>query len=287
MHGRSGGHPPPGEFLLGDFTNGYHDAIRLGSGGATGCAGIAGSGRDTVIRLGGAASRYTDSNSGNLLSIDRLGAGPAYFGNFQLRGVPISAQGNTGIFVANSPGSVLEWLYLNGASKGYANYPPGETFGINVFHSDGVVVRDTEIDGRDPQTGQRICASPIGWNGSWSQYAQNATVQRTYVHHALAGMCAFWLTNNVTLDSFHSYSCGSGTGKLSGSQINLEEVTGRVRINYPRLYTHGAYYRQSQWTADPRPRRTASSPSRRRARRRTRPTSSARSPGSTWASTAC
>jgi len=76
-------------------------------------------------------------------------------------------------------------------------------------------------------------------------------VERTYTHHSVAGMTTFWLTNNVTLTNFHSFSCGSGSGKLSGSQVNLEEVTGRVRMAYPRLYTHGRYYRQTQWSADP------------------------------------
>ena len=242
---------PEGEFLLDDFSNGYHDAVRIGSSGASGCRGIAGSGRGTVIRLRGSAGQYTDANSGNLIGIDLRGAGPAYLGNFQLRGVDMAAAGSSGIFLANSPGSVLEWLYLNGASKGYANYPPGETFGINVYLSDRVVIRDTEVDGRDPVTRQRRGASPIGWNGSWSRYAQDARVQRTYTHHSIAGMTTFWLTNNVTLDNFHSFSCGSGSGRLSGSQVNLEEVTGRVRMAYPRLYTHGRYYRQTQWSADP------------------------------------
>lgn len=242
---------PPGEFLLDDFSNGNHDAVRLGSGGATGCVGLAGSGRDTVIRLGGPEGRYTDSNTGNLLAVDLLGGAPAYFGNFQLQGVPMTASSNTGIFLANSHGSVCEWLYLNGASKGFANYPPGETFGLDIYRSDHVIVRDSEVDGRDASTRQRIAASPIGWDGSWSRYSQDATLRRTYVHHSLASMTTFWLTNGVTIDNFHSYSCGSGSGRLSGSQINLEEVTGPVRINYPRLYTHGQYYAQNQWSGDP------------------------------------
>lgn len=237
---------PEGVFEIADFTNGFNDGVRIGSGGATGCVGIAGSGRNTIIRLTGSGS-----SGGNIIGVDRLGAGPAYFGNFQLQANDRSAVGWTGMFIANAPGTVCEWLFLNGAFKGYANYPPGETFGINIYKCNDAVIQDCEVDGRNRTSRVRQGASPFGWNGTAGDYVQDALVQRTYCHHGLAGMGTFWQTNNVTLNQYHSWSCGSGPGSLSGSQINLEEVTGQVRINHCRLYAYGQYYKNTGWSADP------------------------------------
>lgn len=237
---------PEGVFTIPNFTNGFNDGVRIGSGGATGCIGIAGSGRGTIIRLTGSGS-----TGGNIIGVDRLGAGPAYFGNFQLQADDRSAAGWTGIFIDNAPGTLVEWLYLNGASKGYANYPPGETFGINISHSNDAVVRDTEVDGRNRTSRVRQAASPMGWNGSAGTYVQNAKVARCYVHHSLTSMATFWQTHNVDVDRLHSWSDGSGSGLLSGSQINLEEVTGQVRLRYCRLYAYGSYYKANVWPGDP------------------------------------
>lgn len=237
---------PAGTFTITGFANGFNDGVRIGSGGATGCIGIAGSGRSTIIRLIGSSS-----SGGNIIGVDRLGAGPAYFGNFQLQSDDQAAAGYAGIFIANAPASLVEWVYLNGAFKGYANFPPGETFGVNFLNSNSCVIRDSEVDCRNRVTGARQGASPVGWNGSAGNYAQNALVQRCYLHHGLAGMLTFWQTNNVTCDRYHGWSLGSGSGQLSGSQINLEEVTGSVRLNYCRLYAYGSFYKQFGWPNDP------------------------------------
>ena len=91
--------------------------------------------------------------------------------------------------------------YLRDASPGYGNSPPGETFGIKIYKTPNAVIRDSEIDGRDV-SGNRTCASPIGWNNviSWS----------------------------------------SGAGGLSGSGINHEQSGGRIRHIRPRLFLNGA-----------------------------------------------
>ncbi len=240
---------PDGVYTVGDFTNGYRDSIRLGSGGATGCIGIAGSGRNTIIRL--AANVATITDVGIMITIDRLGAGPAYFGNFQMQADDQSIAAWNALSSQNCPGSLVEWVYLNGATKGYANYPPGETFGIEFLHCDDAVVRDCEVDGRNRVTRARQGASPCGWNGAQGAYAQNAKVERSYFHHSLTSMLTFWLTNGVTLNNVHSWTDGSGSGQLAASQVNLEEVTGVVRFNYPKLYAYGSYYQQNGWPNDP------------------------------------
>lgn len=242
---------PAGVFEFSGFTQGWYDGIRIGSGGATGCRGIAGSGRNTIFQMKTGTGTMPNSTSRRLISVDLLRKGAAYFGNFQLRGTEQPLDSWAGLNLDNSPGSVVEWVYCNGASRGYMNRPPGETMAIAVNGSDSTVVRDCEVDARHPVTRARWGSSPIGWNGSWNSYARNAMIQRTYVHHSLAGMTTFWLTDGVRLDNLHSFSCGSGTGERSGSQINFEEVTGAVRINYPKLFANGDWYRQAQWPADP------------------------------------
>jgi hypothetical protein len=242
---------PAGVFEFSGFTQGWYDGIRIGSGGASGCRGIAGSGRSTIFQMKAGTGSMPNSSSRRLISVDLVRQGAAYFGNFQLRGTDQPLDRWAGLNVDNSPGSVVEWIYCNGASRGYMNRPPGETMAIMVNRSDSTTVRDCEVDARHPVTRARWGSSPIGWNGSWDGYARNAKVERSYVHHSLAGMTTFWLTDGVTMNNFHSFSCGSGTGERSGSQINLEEVTGSVRLTYPRLFANGDWYRQTQWPADP------------------------------------
>lgn len=242
---------PAGVFEFSGFSQGWYDGIRIGSGGATGCRGIVGSGRNTIFQMKANTGVMPNDTYRQLMCVDLLGQGAAYLGNFQLRGTeqPLTRWG--GISIHNSPGTVLEWLYCNGASRGYLNRPPGETMAIAINRSNDTTIRDCEVDARHPVTRARWGASPIGWNGSWDNYVRNAKVQRTYVHHSVAGMTTFWLTDGVQMDNFHSFSCGSGTGGLAGSQINFEEVTGAVRLNYPRLFAQGSWYRQTQWPSDP------------------------------------
>ena len=125
--------------------------------------------------------------------------------------------------------------YDRGGSRGYAQRPPGETFGINVFASPRVTISDTEVDGRD-DAGTRVAASPIGWNST-----TDARVIRTYVHHGVAGMLTFWETRNIYTEDFRSFSTGSGTGTLGGHGINHEQSSGVIRHIRPQLYVNGAY----------------------------------------------
>ena len=80
---------------------------------------------------------------------------------------------------------------MAGASRGYSQRPPGETFGINVMRSPRVTISDCEVDGRD-SAGHRVAASPIGWNNT-----TDAKVYRTYCHHGVAGMLTFYNVTNI------------------------------------------------------------------------------------------
>lgn len=226
---------PAGTFTFRDFRNGYYDGIRIGDGAASGCRGIVGSGRNTIIRgLSNTATRDKGSGfCGTQLTIANKPG--AVLSNFSLRGGPQNGMTYDGIRVNNCSDAQVSWLYLRGGSRGYAQTPPGETFGINVFRSPRVSVVDTEVDGRD-DAGTRVAASPIGWNTT-----SDARVIRTYVHHGVAGMLTFWETRNIYTEDFHSYFTGSGSGTKSGHGINHEQSSGVIRHIRPKLYINGIY----------------------------------------------
>jgi hypothetical protein len=229
---------PEGTFTFSDFANGYYDGVRIGPSGASGCGGIAGSGRGTVFKM--VANSSTKQSIGNATS----GTNPCFLINVQgTSGSPLTApvlqnfsligtaQGHyyNGIMVGYCNDAVISGLYLLGASPGYANYPPGETFGIDVWHSPRCTLKNTEIDGRDTN-GTRTCASPFGWNNTTDAYVYNC-----YVHHSKAGMPTWWYTVNVTTRNLRSEYNGSGSGQLNGYGLNHENVTGIVRHYNPTL----------------------------------------------------
>lgn len=225
---------PEGEFVFDQaFTNGYHDCIRI----PTTCRGIAGSGDGTVFRfpagLASAAKRTigTDGIDGTnplyLFFIDNVSN--AYFGHFKLVGDPDPGLYYNGIGINNGPDSIFENLKLVGASPGFSNFPPGETFGIGINHCDRTTVRDCDVDGRD-ETGTRVCASPIGWNNSTDSFMVNG-----YYHHAKTGMVTWYKITNVTTYNVRSEYNGSGGGNQSGDAFNHERVAGIVQHNNPTL----------------------------------------------------
>lgn len=231
--------------------------IGTSGNGGSGCRGIAGSGRNTIIRLT-ADTTAADANKiyGNIIRAQ--GVADVRFSNFQLQAeAQTDGSGNktygAGIMIRQCDNTEFSWLCLRGASPGFANAPPGETFGINVYMSNNVTIRDTEIDGRD-LSNVRQCASPFGWNGSGSypnlNFAQNAKVYRTYCHHGLAGMPTFWETQNIYTEDLWSFSTGSATGSLQGHGINHEQSKGPVTHMRPYMFIHNA---QSAGTPPPSP----------------------------------
>lgn len=228
---------PTGTFYVDAFTNGYYDGIRIGSGGATGCSGIVGSGRGTVFTIVANSTSSTIQSVGNkttgtnplyLMNIAGLGT-QAVLQNFTLQGTPQGCYYN-GIQVGqNTAGALVDGLYLLGASPGYANTPPGETFGINIWQTDNATVSNCEVDGRNAN-GTRLCASPCGWNS-----CNNATITDSYFHHSLASTLTFWQIVGITTKNVRVEYNGSGSGSLSAQGINHERVTGTVRHYNPSI----------------------------------------------------
>lgn len=234
---------PEGTFAFRDFRNGYFDGIRVGNSTASGCKGIVGSGRNTVIRGTSNTATRDQGNRycGTQITISQKPG--AVLSNFSLRGGPQNGMWYGGIKVDNCPDAQLSWLYLRGGSRGYAQRPPGETFGINVLRSNRTTISDSEVDGRD-DAGTRVAASPIGWN-----YASDARVLRTYAHDGVASMLTFYETTNIYTEDYRCFSTSSGAGTLSGHGINHEQSQGLIRHVRPRLYVHGYYSRAAGATA--------------------------------------
>ncbi len=226
---------PEGNFTWRDFTNGYYNGIRMGTDSSSGCLGLAGSGRGTVLRT---VANTSTRDMGNNIAGYQIGISQkagAVLTNFTLKGNPQNGRLSYGIMVAACPNAKISWLYLQGASKGTRSSPPGETHAINVWRSDGTVMSDCEVDGRD-DSGNRIGSSLIGWN-----YNNNVKQYRTYIHHGIAGMQTFFHCNNVYTEDFKCYSTATGTSGLSGSGINHEQTGGTITHVRPTLIINGIY----------------------------------------------
>jgi len=230
---------PAGTFVFSGFDNGATgmDGIALGSNGAATVRGIVGSGFDnTIIKpLANSATKRASGapTYGAMINIRNMTS--PKFANFRMTGTPQVLAGETlygsGLVLNDCPTPDIS-LCLRGASPGYANFPPGETFGIAINRCNGAYLHDFDIDGRDAQ-GNRVCASPFGWNGSgglsvWqtggteSQYVQDARVERGICIAGRCGMPTWWMTNGIQTVDLWSVSSGSGTGDQSGSGFNHE-----------------------------------------------------------------
>jgi hypothetical protein len=224
---------PEGEFTFRDFASpvARYEGIRI----TPNCRGIAGCGRTTVFKM----VPYSSTKASVVPSQSQGGTNPltlmkianvnnAVLANFALVGTP---QGHlyNGLSMWNGTNALLDGLYLQGASPGNWHSPPGETASIGFNHTAGTVFRNSEVDGRNP-AGTRVCASPMNWVS-----CQDVTVQNVYAHHSLAGTCSFYDCHNVTTTDLRSEYNATGSGGLSGSGLNHENVTGRVRHTRPSL----------------------------------------------------
>lgn len=138
-------------------------------------------------------------------------------------------------------GALMRNVGFFGMGRGTGNSPnTGETFVIKDQRSVDSVYEDIEIDGRDPETGKRISASPIGANGS-----TNITLRRVYAHDSQFSGVTFSIagtrespTRNVTIEDSRFEMNANHSGVGSGGRfagINFEYVEGFIRVSGTRL----------------------------------------------------
>jgi hypothetical protein len=97
---------------------------------------------------------------------------------------------------------------------------PGETFSLNLWRCPGATVEDCEVDGRN-DAGTVVAYSLLGLNNN-----DNTTVNRSYFHHARAGVAA-WQTNNITYNGTRCEDLASRgfAHERCGGTIILNKVT--------------------------------------------------------------
>lgn len=277
---------PAGQFVINDFTKGNYDGLRLANGGAVNVKGLHGSGWDNTILRPRANSASRDKYrrapgdglqppvtvvshtyaprgiAGNFITISQ--ATGASLTNLAVKGNPQNVTldgtalnlGYNGVIFSRCPNSVCS-IYGRGMNPGWANSPPGETFGVSFTNSDDSVMIDSEIDGRD-DAGTRVSASPVAWNGSGgggsatdgnpvlanqgvgATFVKNAQVIRCYLHHGVAGMLTWWITENIYTEDVWSFGTGSNGGGTSGHNFNHEMYRGTVTHVRPYCFIRNA-----------------------------------------------
>lgn len=251
---------PSGEFLVPDFDDpkGSHEGLHF----PTSIAGLVGSGQDTVIRVArnGATRDYDPPVGTAPMNVHFAGTQfrVSKVPGFKLGNLTVGSyeQGNRffgGFTLVSCPDAEVFNVWFKAANRGYSNSPPGETFGLNVYKSDRVTLRDCDIDGRE-ERGYRVSSSGFGWNGSAnndrSGFVSNAKVLRTRVHHGSAGMPTFWKTSGIYTEDLISYSYGTGSGGKSGSALNHEQCVGKIEHVRPQLYVNGPHAGTDDKTAN-------------------------------------
>lgn len=224
---------PEGEFTFRDFTSpvGWYDGIRI----TTNCRGLVGSGRGTVFKMVANSSTKRSAvpsqsqggtNPTTLMRIANV-ANPVLM-NFSVIGTPQGHYYN-GLKITGCSNALVDGLYLRGASPGNTISPPGETMGLSFSKVTGGTLRNTEIDGRDT-AGTRVTSTCLaGLNST------NLVYENVYVHHTYAGSVSYYESVNVSTTGLRLEYCGTGTGPRSGSTLNHENVSGRIRHTRPTI----------------------------------------------------
>lgn len=228
---------PEGEFTFDNFANGYYEGVRVPAA----CGGIWGSGRNTIFKMTpGTSNKANDttavppsSGTNQCYLIGSYHSGPVYR-NFQLLGTDqghyyngMRLVGTSGARISNV---LIRDVFFNGCYPGYANYPPGETFGFGTNWTDNVSLINCEFDGRHPTSRVKDGGSPFGWNNSTNAYVENV-----YAHHSKTGMPTFYATTGVHTVGLRAEYNGTGGGVLSAAGINHENVAGTVLHESPTL----------------------------------------------------
>ena len=150
----------------------------------------------------------------NPLNELRVSSAHPVVGDFTLRG---TQQGHTynGLRIERSTNARVAHVRVI-AVPGNMDRPPGETFGINDYRTNGSRYEHVEVDGAG------VGAAGFAANGS-----KNITVCATTSHDNKVSMgFAFWSVRNITL-----VDCIAVHNGFSG--FNFERVSGRVTLVHP------------------------------------------------------
>lgn len=224
---------PEGVFEFENFADGgAKDGVRLGTDSIVNrFGGIIGSGRGTFLRMkAGSSDKVPPTATGttnpyyliHFWKQDRV-----VFANLTLEG---TEQGHAHNGLRFSYCKSPEWhhVFFRSVNPGLANFPPGETMGVNCSWSDYPYGHDNEYDGR--LDGVRRTASPVGFNTLKGAYLRNE-----YGHHGKCGMFTFWETTDITTVDLRHEDMSTQSNPVNGQGINHEKVGGVIRHIRPKL----------------------------------------------------
>lgn len=185
-------------------------------------SGIVGGGRTTILRIkpgtSTKASQVPAQSTGSTNPLHTLQALSAtrdqLYSNFALEGNAGHLHGGMRLR-PNAHKIVVEDIWLVDAAPGNYWSPPGETFGINMWHADaGSIVRRIDADGRGN------AASLIGYNDCADTYTEDCNLRG-----APHGMITWWQCRNI--ETLRVKSQGGHHG------FNHERNTGRILHRNP------------------------------------------------------
>ncbi|MFD1720813.1 hypothetical protein ACFSBI_04565, partial [Amnibacterium endophyticum] len=176
----------------------------------------AGSSRTTIAMTPKSSSKRSSvpkkAWTTNQLSLLKV-SGATRLSGFTLRG---TEQGHlyNGLRISKSSGTRITDVKVLSV-PGNDDIPPGETFGINDFHTDGSRYSGVEVDGNG------IASANFGTNSS-----KNTTIVDSWFHDSgHANGATFWQTRNVTVRDTRS------TGNYD-TGFNFERVSGDVLLDH-------------------------------------------------------
>lgn len=223
---------PDGIYEIQDFNDpqGFYEGLRV----LPNCAGIIGSGRNTIIRMtansstfGSYANGLSTAGQSNYCTIIGCATSGQTIQNLQLQGTNQGHEYNGlqmyGEANAHVTGQSCKNVYFNGFGVGSGNFPPHETMQLGVFDSDNFSLVGCEFDGRNPTTKTTgWSASPVGFSVS-----SGAFVQDVYAHHNKFSMPTFYMVNGI-----HTVNLRSQYNYIG---INHEDISGTVLHESPML----------------------------------------------------
>lgn len=142
--------------------------------------------------------------------------------NLTLRVKPGLAAPNmcfNGLRVAHADGALIEDVLVEGV-PGYANIPPGETFGLSLTRCTNSTLRRVVVDG------QYVGGAGFGFNSSQGILVEACqSYHQGHSHGFTAWQCA-----GVAYHGSSAYGNGSGTGGSAGVGFNHEDTDGITHV---------------------------------------------------------
>lgn len=137
----------------------------------------------------------------------------------------------------SGPDASIEHCLFRGFGRGTDNKPPHETGNLTSWSANRLVIRNVEIDCRDPQTGLPVSTSPIMLNSS-----DDVLLEDVYAHDSVKGTITNWAggtaVTKATYRRVRSINTDNGLNferHNDGAQILIEDCELKPRAGGAHL----------------------------------------------------